>query len=267
MIVARRTVSRTVALEGLGLHSGEPVRVRIHPGEDGIAFRRGETRTAARPENVTDTRRCTRLGEVSTIEHLMSAFAGLGVTDAEVEADAELPGLDGSALPFFSALRDAGLTELGQTERPALFKRVFLQEGETKIAIARGHGHWRYVFDSGDRWPGVQEFDALQVTEAYEREIAPARTLVFGTEVEAARAAGLGRGLDETSVVVLDEGGYRFPTRFPEEPARHKLLDLIGDLYLAGIPIHELSVVGERSGHKSNVEAAHRLLQMLGEAG
>ena len=104
----RKTLQSDVVMEGLGLHSGIPVKVHIYPGDQGIAFRRGDERVLAKPENVTDTTRCTTLGPVSTIEHLMSAFAGLEITDAEVEVDApELPGLDGRlfALRFRSSRR------------------------------------------------------------------------------------------------------------------------------------------------------------------
>ncbi len=98
MTSRRRTLLEPVRFEGLGLHSGVPVLMVVHPSSEGICFRLGSDRISATPDNVTDTRRCTRLGSIGTVEHLMSAFAGLEITDAEVELDApEVPGMDCSA--------------------------------------------------------------------------------------------------------------------------------------------------------------------------
>ena len=153
----RRTVTDDVRFEGKGLHSGEPVTVIVHPGSEGIAFRRGPSRWAATPENVTDTSRCTRLGEIGVIEHLMSAFAALGVTEAEVEVKgSELPAMDGCSLAFCTAVNKTGLVKIGEASVRGPFSRVFHVEGDVKIAIAHGDGHWRYEFECGDRWPHSQ---------------------------------------------------------------------------------------------------------------
>jgi len=262
--ISRKTVRQPVAFQGVGLHTGEPVQVTIHPGEDGIAFRVGRDRIKAAPENVTDTTRCTRLGPAGTIEHLMSALCGLEITDAEVElVGYELPGLDGSALPYVKGLMACGHEDLPSRELPELFRRVFLQEGDIKIAIGKGTGGWRYVYQTGNRWPGEQVGGYDDVIPAYADEIAPSRTFAFAEEIPAAIQAGLGRGLDETSVLVLGMEGYKNEARFPDEPARHKLLDAMGDLYLAGLPARCLSVVAEQSGHKANVAAAAMLVESL----
>lgn len=263
----RKTLKNDAVVEGLGLHSGIPVRVQIHPGEKGIAFRRGPDRVQATPSNVTDTTRCTTLGPVGTIEHLMSALAGLEITDAEIEVDApELPGLDGSALPYVSALSAAGFVDLGEKEIPELFSRVFFQDDLIKIAASKGSGHWRTVYSVHNRWPGTQAFEALDAVSAYVSEIAPARTFVLAEEIPMIIERGLGRGLDEQTALILGIEGYKNASRFEDEPARHKLLDLIGDLYLAGIPIRHLNVVGERSGHRTNVQAAALLAKAVSES-
>ena len=263
----RKTLCGDVYLEGLGLHSGVPVRVTIHPGDQGIAFRYGTDRVLARPENVTDTTRCTTLGPVSTIEHLMSAFAGLEITDAEVELDAsELPGLDGSAAPYVSAIQEVGLTEIGSAEVPALYGRVFHQDDLIKVAISKGEGHWRFVY-AANRWPNEQVYESLDTVSDYVTQIAPARTFVLAEEIPMIIQMGLGRGLDENTALILGIEGYKNTSRFDDEPARHKLLDLIGDLYLAGVPIKFLNVVGERSGHRSNVKLAAMLAQAVGRLG
>ncbi len=259
-----RTVSRPVVFRGLGLHSGIPVTVTVHPASSGIFFRCGNDRIQAIPENVTDTKRCTRLGTISTIEHLMSAFAGLEITDAEVELTApELPGMDGSARPYTSGLKEAGFVEGDERTIPSLYRRVFLHEGECKIAVAKGGGHWRYTYDAGVRWPGVQAFEVQDVSGSYSDQVAPARTFVLSEELSMVQAAGLGKGLDETSALILGPDGYLNEPRFVDEAARHKLLDLMGDLYLAGVPIKFLNVVAEKSGHTTNVMAAAMLKAAL----
>ena len=261
----RKTLQNDIVIEGLGLHSGVPVRVQIHPGENGIAFRYGSDRVLARPENVTDTTRCTTLGPVGTIEHMMSALAGLEVTDAEIEVDApEMPGLDGSALPYVSALIETGLVEIGTREIPEMYGRVFLQEDQIKVAISKGTGHWRYVYAFNDRWPGEQTFETLDTAGAYVDQIAPARTFVLAEEIPMIIQMGLGKGLDENTALILGIEGYKNEARFDDEPARHKLLDLIGDLYLSGVPIRHINVVGERSGHRTNVKVAGLLAQAVG---
>ncbi len=168
MIIPRKTVKTSVSFEGIGLHTGVPVRLIVHPGQSGISFRMGSEQVEARPGNVTDTTRSTKLGSVGTVEHLMSALCGLEITDAEVEVDApELPGMDGSASPYVEGLKQAGFEALTGREAPDLFRRVFFQEGDVKIAIGKGEGAWRYVFQTGDRWPGEQVVEHDDVITGY----------------------------------------------------------------------------------------------------
>lgn len=255
----RCTVSGLVEWEGLGLHSGVSVKVRVEPSDKGIVFHCDNEKVAAVPTNVTDTSRCTRLGSISTIEHLMSAFAGLGITDADVVLNGpELPALGGASDRYVSSLMSAGTTQIGIATF-SLFERVFFVEDPIRIGIAKGDGHWRFDFESGDRWPNEQSFEAVLNPETYSREIAPARTFAFEEEVAPIRAAGLAKGLDDSSALILGQGGYINEPKWPDEPARHKLLDLIGDLYLSGVPPTLINVVAARSGHRTNIEAAKRL--------
>ena len=264
MTYQRKTLANSASFEGIGLHSAAPVKMTVRPGEEGIAFRYGTDRFEARPENVTETTRSTKLGTVCTIEHMMSALAGLEITDAEVELNApEVPGLDGSALPFFDAMEAAGTTDLGIAELPPLFRRLFVHEDPIKIAISDGNGHWRYDYETGDRWPNAQSFEFRATSESYREQLASARTFAFFEEVPKIIAAGLGLGLDENSVLILGPDGYKNEARFPDEPARHKLLDLIGDLYLSGVPIRFLNVVAEKSGHRTNISAASMIRRAL----
>jgi UDP-3-O-acyl-N-acetylglucosamine deacetylase len=267
MIIPRITIDQSVSLDGKGLHTGEPVRLTFHPGTDGIWFRCQSERVRAIPENVTDTTRCTRLGGISTIEHVMAAIAGLELTDLEVEVSyPEMPGVDGSARPFVELLRSAPLLPLtgenSTLEIPDLYRRLFFQEEAIKIAISRGDGVWRYEYIQDERWPGTQTHE-VHGPDEFAKEVAPARTFALLEEIGHITALGLGLGLDESSCLVLGPDAYKNEARFPDEPARHKLLDLVGDLALAGVPIRALNVVAERSGHRTNVAAAAMLWQAI----
>src|SRR5688572_22047612 len=139
----RQTLSSSATFDGFGLHSGTPVTVRIEPSDKGIWFQCGSERVQARPEFVTDTSRCTRLGTISTVGHVMSALGGFGVTDADVVLTApELPALDGASLAFSEGISNSGLEPLGEM-RFGLFERVFFVEDPIRIAVAKGEGHWR----------------------------------------------------------------------------------------------------------------------------
>lgn len=263
-MMKRLTIRREVRLSGRGLHSGVPVEVVIAPAENGIHFRRGILAVQAIPENVTETRRCTRLGEISTIEHLMSAFGGLEITDAAVSLSApELPALDGSSAEYVAALSEAGFESLPAKDIGDLFTRVFIQQDSIKIAVSKGSGRWSYRYDTGERWPQEMSFECEDAVACYGEQIAPARTFALSEEVPQLLAAGLGKGLDEQSVLIVGNTGYEGVARFPDEPARHKLLDLMGDLYLSGVPVRHLNVSAERSGHSSNVKAAAMLRQAV----
>lgn len=258
----RYTVGQSFEIGGLGLHSGRETKVRVKPGNQGIAFWDGATRIEAAPENVSDTRRCTVLGTIATIEHLMSALAGAGITDAEIEVEGnELPGLDGSAKRFSAAIGEVGVVECGSIAVEGPFERVFTVHESAKVGVAKGDGHWRYHFDLTRADLGEQIAEVQLGGTVYQDEVALARTIVFEEELPHVAALGLGQGLTENDVLIIGKGGYRNEARLPLEPATHKLLDLIGDLALAGIPATLLSVVAERSGHSLNVQAAMRLRQ------
>lgn len=259
---SRWTLKDSTTLEGRGLHSGEAVAVTLHPGKEGFVFRSGSERVAAVVENVTDTSRCTRLGSISTVEHVLSALAGMGVTDAEIEvAGGELPAAGGCSAPYVSLIQQTGLEECGSLEVSGPFERVYLKvDGAmTSYAMSLGEGYWRNVYELPGYDIGRQEFEMVWSPEIYAKEVAPARTLVLDREIEMARAAGLGQGLDEGSVLGIGTEGYLNEARFADEPVRHKLLDMIGDLALTGIPVAHLDVVGEWTGHKFNVDAAAKL--------
>lgn len=257
----RKTVADSILFTGVGLHSGEPVTLRIHPGSEGFRFRSGNQVFAATPDAVTDTQRCTRLGDVSTVEHVFSALAGLGFTDAEIEVEGgECPAAGGCAEEYVAGLRSVGAVEIGTLTVSGPFKRLFHVDDAVKVAVATGAGQWRYEYVCAPRWPGVQDVTFTVDPEVYAADIAPARTFAHADQVAQIQAAGLAKGLDASSALILGESGYENAARFEDEPARHKLLDLIGDLALSGIPVRALSVVGHRSGHRTNVDAARKLM-------
>jgi UDP-3-O-[3-hydroxymyristoyl] N-acetylglucosamine deacetylase len=234
----------------------------VKPGDAGIWFWYGGKKWEATPHNVTDTRRCTKLGDISTIEHLMSALAGLEISDAEIEVTTpDLPALDGAAAEFVRGLREAGIEELGERELVDPFARLFVHEEGVKIAIGLGEGHWRSAFLAEDRWPYSQAYETTDVIGDFAEQVAPARTFAFEEEVEQLRASGLGQGLSLETALVLGQDGYHNTPLFSDEPARHKMLDLIGDLHLSGVPARCINVVAERNGHRVNVQAARLLYE------
>jgi UDP-3-O-acyl-N-acetylglucosamine deacetylase len=268
VIFERKTLSDVALLKGVGLHSGEPTTVRVHPkdpttGDREILFRLGDETTVASPENVVDTQRCTQLGPVRTVEHLMAALAAREITDAIVELSApEMPAAGGCSIAFTEILDAAGYTSGSTFTVPQLYRRLFLQEGDVKIAVGKGVGHWGCSYISS-HWPFRMDFSCQDVVTNFDHEIASARTFAHAYELEMIFKAGLAKGLDEDSALILEAEGYRQVPRFVDEPARHKLLDLMGDLYLAGVPLRALNVSAERNGHTTNVMMAKLLKQAV----
>jgi UDP-3-O-[3-hydroxymyristoyl] N-acetylglucosamine deacetylase len=262
MTYRKKTLKEEAEFEGRGLHTGHEVIVTVRPSENGIRFRYGASQWEARPEHVTDTTRSTRLGDIGTVEHLMAAFAGLGITDADVEVTSpEMPALDGCSAAYVQGLLASGLVETSEAECQPPFTRVFVHDGDVKISISAGTGHWRYVFECGDRWPYKLEYETENISEDFEKQIAPARTFGFEEEIPVVQAAGLAKGLDLDNALVLGQDDFLNPPLFYNEPPRHKMLDALGDLYLAGIPVHFLNVTAERTGHTVNVKAAMLLAE------
>jgi UDP-3-O-[3-hydroxymyristoyl] N-acetylglucosamine deacetylase len=263
----RKTLKDSVKFEGLGLHTGRPLSAAVHPSASGgIVFRCKGQSLSAVAENVTDTRRCTQLGPVVMVEHLMCAFSILGITDAVVEAeDGEMPALDGSAEAYAQGLLAVGWENLGEAEGPDFFKRALVREGDAVCAVSAGEGRWSYRYVTPGRWPEDQRFEAAPGADLL-TEVAPARTFAFAEEVDAMRAAGLGLGLSAETCLVLGPEGPVNAAKFPDEPARHKLLDLIGDMALTGLPRAAFNVSAERTGHRMNVAAALKVRQLMGAA-
>ena len=274
-MVGQRTLKNSIRTSGVGLHSGKKVLMTLRPAlaDTGIVFRRTDLQNAedipARADNVGETALGTTLvkgdSKVSTVEHLLSAFAGLGIDNAIVELSAaEVPIMDGSAGPFVFLLQSAGIEE---QRAPKRFVRVTQ--------------HIRV--EDGDKWAEFRPFDGFKVnfeiefnhpvfkrrsqkasmdfsTTSFLKEVSRARTFGFMRDLETMRSRNLALGGNLDNAIVLDdfrvlnEDGLRYEDEF----VKHKILDAIGDLYLLG---H--SLIGEFSGHKSGHKLNNQLLRRL----
>ncbi len=271
--MAQRTVARSITLAGTGLHTGAPVRVRLDaagPGS-GVVFVRRD-RPGSRPIRaslaaVWDFRRGVTLGgddeaTVATVEHLLSAAAGVGVDNLRVEVEGpELPALDGSAAGFVRAFEEAG-----RVEQPAPAREIHL--GATEV----GEGRGRAVTRPGEDFLVTYTVElpaplGTQISsaglDAYRDGIAPARTWGFADEAAALEAAGLARGASLENVLVIGPEGYVNAPRFPDEPARHKILDLIGDLALLGARLRG-HVEVTAGGHSLHLALAREIARRWG---
>lgn len=274
-MIRQRTLKNVIQATGVGLHSGKKILLTLRPAsvDTGIVFRRVDLAEPvdilAHSDNVTETTLCTTISvgdvKVRTVEHLLSAFAGLGIDNAYVDiSDAEVPIMDGSSGPFVFLIRSAGVEK---QNKPKKFIKILR---EIKI-------------EEGDKWAHLYPYDGLEVsfgidykhpvfqnlpqhvtinfsTTAYVKEVARARTFGFMSEYEMLRDRNLALGgsLDNAIVIddyrILNEDGLRYSDEF----VKHKVLDAIGDLYLLG---H--SLIGGFEGYKSGHALNNKLLRML----
>ncbi len=257
------------------MHKGKPSRVAFMPAEGPTGFRFVGPAFAkplpARLDKVTGTVRGTNISDgkntIYTVEHLLSAAAGLGIDDLDIEiAGEEPPAADGSALAFATALLKAGLLEKPGQEREclSLAGRLEMAKGDIRYCAAPSRGvSFKLTYDYPHSLVGRQVIEFALTPEEYLVRVSPARTFGFSHEIEALKAAGLALGGSLENAIVIGEkeimakGGLRFADEF----ARHKLLDLIGDLALAGLPLKDIHIEAERPGHAANVNFAKLLLE------
>ena len=254
------TLAAAVERVGVGLHGGLSCRVRLAPSSlpgYWVGWLDDPSRPLQRlePAQVTDTRLCTslQLGDrrLATVEHLLAALAGTGVSQAEIWVDAgEIPLLDGSALPWVEAIAEAGLEEVGERQEPTLPPEpLTLQQGLAFITAFRAEAlRLAAAVEFPQAAIGRQLYSIALTPAAFVAEIAPARTFGFREQVEQLRAAGLIQGGALENALVCDGDHWlNPPLRFADEPVRHKLLDLLGDLALAGLP--QAQVFAFRGSH------------------
>ncbi len=268
----QRTIHRVVSCDGIGIHSGAEVRLTLRPApaNTGVIFRRtdlpGSPAVEAVPAHIDDVSYATTIArngvKVRTVEHLLAAFAGMGVDNVRVDLTGpEVPVMDGSALPFVRLLRKAGL-------RRQLAPKVYLKvreplaidlDGRTVQVLPADHLRVTYTVRFGVPFLGDQTVSLDVNPESFPREIAPARTYAFLRDVDHLRAMGLAKGGSLDNAILLGEDGIlNGPLRFPDEPVRHKALDLIGDLFLLGQRVLG-TVVAEGAGHMVHL----RLVTMI----
>ena len=272
-MLRQRTLKSLIRASGVGLHTGQKVRMTLRPAppETGVVFRRVDLPAPvdipARADAVGETRLSSCLvrdgAKVYTVEHLMSALGGLGVDNVFVDLDApEVPIMDGSASPFVLLIQQAGIEQQRAPKRfLRVARRIEVTDGD-KWARLEPYEGYRLSFSIDFRHPVIERSTQSVVIDfadnAYLKEIARARTFGFMHEVESLRESGLALGGGLENAVVLDE--YRVLNaeglRFADEFIRHKLLDAVGDLYLLGRPL-----LGAFSAHKSGHALNNRLLR------
>ena len=274
-MIKQRTLKNVIRATGVGLHTGEKVYLTLRPApvETGIVFRRVDLKDPveirACPENVSDTRLSTTLESngvrVSTVEHLMSALAGMGIDNVYVELTApEVPIMDGSAGPFVFLIQSAGIAEQSAPKRFIRIKRrIKLTEGDKwaafepfagfKVSFAIDFNHPTFRNSSQN---ACVDFS----TTSFVKEVSRARTFGFMADLESLRQSGLARGGGVDNAIVLDD--YRVLNedglRYEDEFVKHKVLDAIGDLYLLGHPL-----IGAFSAYKSGHSLNNQLLRRL----
>lgn len=268
----QRTLKTEISYTGIGLHSGREVHATLKPAPEdtGIVFVRtdlpGAPQIHAKAENVTSTLRATTVEEdghkVFTIEHLMSAFHAHRIDNAYVELDSEEPPVaDGASLVFFELMAKAGIAEQAKDRKEIVIDKVYRIDDEKtgRFVMVLPYEGFRVSFTSLNphKLIGVQ-YEDFHIDEAvYHKEIAPARTIAYEKEIQALREMGLGLGGSLENVIVYNDEGWLNPLHFEDELVRHKILDVIGDLRLAGIIRGH--VIAAASGHALNTQLAKEI--------
>ena len=275
MTRSQRTLKTAVEFSGIGLHSGQEVHARVLPAPqgNGVEFVRTDVPDAPPiPARIAyqiagDRRQRLQRGpaSVETVEHLLAVCNGLGVDNLTVELDGpEMPGLDGSALTVLELFQSAGLVDQRAEARSyRLSQPLYVREGDaTLVALPSESSSLTLQYIASFADPGIEggSFQLEVNAQSFARELAPARTFCLASEVEQLRTAGYGKGATRENTLVL--GDPQTNMRLPHEPVRHKMLDLLGDLYLLGVDL-QAHVIATRSGHATNAEMVRRLADLM----
>ncbi len=268
----QRTVGKRVTCTGVGLHSGKPATLTLAPSQPdaGITFVRRDlgVEIPARADHVVDTVLSTTLGDrgatVATVEHLLAALAGMGIDNCRVEVDGpEIPILDGSSAPFVYLVQEAGVRVQRAGKRFLLVQRPVEVVHGDKLARLDPAPEMsiRFTVDFDHPLITDQTFEFVFSDRRFAREVAPARTFCFVRDIERMRASGRAHGGSLDNAIVVDEFSILNPggLRFPDEFVRHKVLDAMGDLTLAGLPVIA-TFTARKSGHALNQQLVRNLL-------
>jgi UDP-3-O-[3-hydroxymyristoyl] N-acetylglucosamine deacetylase len=264
----QRTLKEKVEFEGVGLHTGYPVRLAILPAppDSGIRFRRTDLRdfeieaVRAYVAKVSYATTLMKKGVmIATVEHLLATLYGLGIDNARLDLDSmEVPILDGSCAPFTDALLAAGIVEQRELRRYIVIERpIEVRQADKVAGVYPGRTpRASYAIDFDHPAIGHQRIELELTPEAFRRELSRARTFGFVSDIEYLKGLGLIRGGSLDNAVVLDpEGVLNTGLRYPDEFVRHKLMDLLGDISLCGLPIIG-RLAAERAGHAIHTDLA-----------
>ena len=274
-MIKQCTLAETITITGVGLHSGKDVSLSLSPAVagHGLVFVRSDITDSdnvipALWSNVVDTQLCTVIANkdgasVGTIEHLMAALRGCGIDNAVITLNGqEVPIMDGSAMPFVEAIEEAGIIEQNTPRRYIRILKEVRFEKDGKVVTLSPSNESAFTGDIEFSHPSIgrQEFSTQLVNGDFKHDIAEARTFGFLHEVEYMRSQGLALGGSLDNAIVLDKDAVMNEDglRFDDEFIRHKILDAIGDLYLAGAPI-----MGIYDGHKAGHEMNNLILRAL----
>lgn len=271
----QKSIRNAFEVTGVGLHTGRNVRMRVSPAPEGngIVFHRTDIADSAdipaRADSLTNSQRRTTLrignAEVDTVEHLLACCHALGIDNLHVELDGpEVPGVDGSARVLAEKLQDSVIVEQRGVRRSfTLVEPIAARDRDASIVAYPQEEGLTIQYMGEFRFPGIQSQNYSCKVDAptFLNEIAPARTFCLADEVEMLKAAGLGKGANLENTVVLNPNE---PPNFriPDEPVRHKVLDLIGDLSLVGVDLNA-HIVAARSGHALNQELAKKIVDEM----
>ncbi|MBW7998183.1 MAG: bifunctional UDP-3-O-[3-hydroxymyristoyl] N-acetylglucosamine deacetylase/3-hydroxyacyl-ACP dehydratase [Candidatus Glassbacteria bacterium] len=277
----QNTIARPVSFSGIGLHTGEQTKITLKPAEEntGVIFERIDlperTRIPAIVDCVESVQRGTTIGKdrvrIHTVEHLLAALAGTGVDNVLVEIEGnEIPALDGSSLPFVKGIDEAGLVQQSAERREAVLTEPLSYEENGVHFLVLPNDKLKISFHIEYNNPLVGcQFESLDITgENFRNMIAEARTYSFLNEVEELKNRGLIKGGSLENAVVFDEDRILNPgpLRSPKEPVRHKILDLLGDIQLLGMPMRA-HIISFKSGHPSNVNLVRKIRDHLDNNG
>jgi UDP-3-O-[3-hydroxymyristoyl] N-acetylglucosamine deacetylase len=273
MIRLQRTIKHSISCEGIGLHTGKSVKMTLKPAPagNGIVFIRtdlGNVEISAIAANTAATSYATTLSQdgasVATVEHILAAFSGLNIDNVCVELDAaEVPIMDGSAAAFVRLIADAGI-QTQDALQPVLkvIRPIFAREGNKQLAIWPAEtSSVSYFIDFNHPMLKEQSLQYQPSEESFLREVSDARTFGFLSDVQMLRANGLAKGGSMDNAVILGENSVLNTEglRYKDEFVRHKILDLIGDLLLVGMPVIG-HVVAHKSGHGLNAQLVTKLI-------
>ncbi len=273
MPLSQRTLKSKAAMFGRGLHTGEECRIELLPADigTGVMFVSGGEEIAAVVANVRDTNRgttlCGRSAEIHTVEHLLSALAGMQIDNVLVNVEGpEVPAADGSALPFVELIESAGIADQGaEPATICVSEPLWIADG-SKYLLAVQDDQFRINDLISFQHPliGDEALSLVMSPEVFKREVAPARTFCTSSEIEMIFSLGLGKGGTEDNVIVVYEDRYSVPLRFDDEFVRHKVLDLIGDLSLIGARLMA-DVTAIKSSHALNIALAGKIAEYVPE--